>query len=114
MYELVFDLHELTKNFEAKGKETWPYVDYICAVVNMYANMCLTANTKAIKQMFEIGLNESHILLCIHKDTDRLNIHEKIKQSYMFLTRTMFIENDPIAPGIDQKNRCYIWEKLAA
>ena len=76
--------------------------------------MCLSANTKAIKQMYEIGLNESHILLCIHKDTDRLNIHEKIKQSYMFLTRCMFIENDPIAPGIDHKNRCYIWEKLTA
>lgn len=63
--------------------------------------------------MFEIGLNESHILLCIHRDTDRLIIHEKIKQQYMLLTRCMFIENDPISPNISNKNRCYIWEKLA-
>jgi len=50
--------------------------------------------------MFEIGLNEPHILLCIHKDTERLTIHEKVKQFYMLLTRVMFIENDPISPGI--------------
>jgi len=30
----------------------------------------------------------------------------------MFLTRTMYINNDPVSPGIMQKNRCYIWEKL--
>jgi hypothetical protein len=112
-YELIFDLHELTRNFNAKGKETWPYIEYICAVLNLYSHMCLSANTKAIKQMFEIGLNESHILLCIHRDTDRLIIHEKIKQQYMLLTRCMFIENDPISPNISNKNRCYIWEKLA-
>jgi hypothetical protein len=48
-YEMQFDLHELTKNYESRGKETWPYIDYICAVVNLYATMCLSANTKAIK-----------------------------------------------------------------
>lgn len=31
----------------------------------------------------------------------------------MFLTRTMYIENDPIAPGISRKNRCYVWDRLA-
>jgi len=111
-YELIFDMHELTRNQETKGKETWPYVDYICAVLNLYAHMSLGANVKAIKQLQGIGLDEAHILLCIHRDTERLTINEKIKQMYMFLTRTMFIENDPIAPGIMSKNRCYIWEKL--
>jgi len=81
-------------------------------VLNLYAMMCLSANVKAIKKVMEVGLNESHVLLCIHKDTERLMIHEQIKQQYMLLTRCMFIDNDPIAPGIVQKNRCYIWEKL--
>lgn len=31
---------------------------------------------------------------------------------YMFLTRVMHIQNDPIAPGISNKNRCYVWERL--
>lgn len=111
-YELIFDLHELTRKYETKGVETWPYVNYICAVVNLYAHMCLSANTQAIKHMAEIGLTEAHILQCIHKDTEKLLIHEKLKQSYMFLTRVMYIENDPVSPGIMHKNRCYIWEKL--
>jgi hypothetical protein len=119
-YELIFDLHEMTRNYETKGKETWPYIDYICAVINLYAHMCLSANTKAIKQMADVGLDEAHILLCIHEHhegdgggkKEKLLIHEKIKQSYMFLTRCMFVENDPVSPGIALKNRCYIWEKL--
>ena len=50
-YELIFDLHEMTRNFETKGKETWPYIDYICAVIQMYAHMCLSGNTRAIKEV---------------------------------------------------------------
>jgi hypothetical protein len=42
-----------------------------------------------------------------------LEIHEKLKYIYMFLTRTMYVENDPIAPGISSKNRCYVWDRLA-
>lgn len=30
----------------------------------------------------------------------------------MSIARSMYIYNDPISPGIAQKNRCYIWEKL--
>jgi hypothetical protein len=48
-------------------------------------------------------------LCCISPDNERLEIHEKIKYIYMFLTRTLFIENDPIAPCISHKNRCYVW-----
>jgi hypothetical protein len=31
---------------------------------------------------------------------------------YMFLTRVMHIQNDPISPGISNKNRCYVWDRL--
>ena len=81
-------------------------------MLNLYAHMCLSANQKAIKKVQEIGLNESHILLCIHPDNDKLIIHEKFKQIYMFLTRCMYVNNDPISPGIGLKNRCYVWERL--
>jgi hypothetical protein len=43
-YELIFDMHELSKSYDLKGKETWPYVDYIAAVINLYAHMCLSGN----------------------------------------------------------------------
>jgi hypothetical protein len=43
-YEMIFDIHELTKNYNTKGKETWPYIDYICAVINLYAHVCLSGN----------------------------------------------------------------------
>ena len=62
--------------------------------------MCLDANIQAIKLLQEIGLSEAHILLCIHSDTERLHIHEMIKQSYMQLTKAMYISNDPLSPGI--------------
>jgi len=43
-YELVFDLHEMTKRYEMKGLETKPYIDYLCAVLILYAHICLSAN----------------------------------------------------------------------
>ena len=112
-YELIFDLHEMTRNYETKGKETWPYIDYICAVISLYAHMCLSGNQRAIKEVQQVGLNESHILCCICQDNERLVIHEKIKQHYMMLTRVLFIQNDQLSPGIDNKNRCYVWDKLS-
>lgn len=111
-YELIFDMHELTKNYETKGKETWPYIDYICAVIKLFGHLCLSANTKAIQAVQETGLDESHVLCCIAPDNERLIIHEKFKQIYMFLTKNMYILNDPISPGIVMKNRCYVWDKL--
>jgi hypothetical protein len=111
-YELIFDMHELSKSYDIKGKETWPYVDYIATVISLYAHMCLSGNKRAIKCIQETGIDESHILCCISQDNERLVIHEKLKQMYMFLTRVMHIQNDPISPGISNKNRCYVWDRL--
>ena len=36
-YELIFDMHELIKNIDVKGIETKIYIEYICAVINLYA-----------------------------------------------------------------------------
>ena len=112
-YELVFDFHELTNNYETKEKATWPYIDYICAVVNMYAHMCLGGNTKAIRSIIQMtGIDETFIIQTISQDMESIKIHEKLKQAFMFLTRVLFIENDPISPGINRKNRCYVWDQL--
>jgi len=78
-YEIIFDMHELTKNYGKQGKNTEPYVDYICAVLNMYAHICIGGNASAIKKLQEIGLDEGHILLVTHMDNPTLRIHEKFK-----------------------------------
>lgn len=89
---MVFDLHELTKNYETKGKETWPYIEYICAVLNLYSHLCLSSNVTAIEKiMSKAGIKEDFILQTIGEDTDRLQIHEKLKQSFMELTKHLFI-----------------------
>ena len=41
---MIFDMHELTKNFDTEGKESQPYVNYICAVLNLYLAICVGGN----------------------------------------------------------------------
>jgi hypothetical protein len=60
----------------------------------------------------DTGVDESLILCCISSDQKRLIIHEKLKQAFMFLTRVMYIQNEFIAPGIAEKNRCYVYSRL--
>lgn len=48
MYEEL-DLHEITKKYDSKENDIQPYIDYLCAVLNLYSHMCLSANTHAIK-----------------------------------------------------------------
>ena len=107
-FDLIFDLHELTLNYE----KTRPFIDYICAVVNLYGYLCLSSNQEAINLVGKTGLTDSHISLCIHKDKETLIIHEKLKTAYMFLARCMFIESDPIYSSIQNKNRCYVWDRI--
>lgn len=73
-------MHELTKNVDAKGRETSIYIDYICAVINLYSSVCLDSNLEVIRHvMRQTGLDESHILCVIANDNERLIIHEKFK-----------------------------------
>lgn len=46
------------------------------------------------------------------QDKKELKIHEKLKQMYTYLARVLYVENDPISIGIDNKKRCYVWQKL--
>jgi hypothetical protein len=60
----------------------------------------------------DVGLSESHISLILHQDTKKLVVHEKLKSAYCFLARVMYIENDSIVNNIDNKNRCYVWDRI--
>ena len=111
-YEMVLDMHEMTKNAEQNGNDTSPYIDYICAALNMYAHMCFDGNSQAVTMMRDIGLDNEHILLCIHQDQDKLIIHEKLKPYYMLISNVLFVENDKFSTKINQKNRIYIWDRL--
>lgn len=110
-YELVFDMHELTdKSFAVNSPMCSKiYVDYIVAVLNLYGNLCLSSNQKSIKAIQETGLNETHLILCMAQDKRELKIHERLKQMYTYLARVLYVENDPISIGIDNKKRCYVW-----
>ena len=82
-YDPIFDLHELTKNYDLAGVGPYNvvnYVHYICAVLNLYTHLCLSANLKAINLVIGAGIDESHILCCLAPDTSRSTIHEKLKQ----------------------------------
>lgn len=74
--------------------------------------MCLGSNSHTIDLLNEVGLSESHISLILHKDTKELIVHEKFKTSYCYLARVMFIENDYIVNCIENKNRCYVWDRV--
>jgi hypothetical protein len=115
-YDLIFDLHSLTKKYyfndDSKGRGIKLYLEYICAVVDLYSTMSLGSHTKCIDLLENVGLSESHISLVLHKDTKKLIIHEKFKASYCFLARSMFIENDAIVNHINDKNRCYVWDRI--
>lgn len=65
-----------------------------------------------IDMLSDVGLSESHISLILHKDTSNLTVHEKLKTSYCYLARVMFIENDSILNCIENKNRCYVWDRI--
>lgn len=109
-------MHELTKNYDLAGVGPYnvvPYVHYICAVLNLYTHLCLSANTKAIRAIYDAGIDESHILCCLAPDTSRSTIHEKLKQQYMQLARVIYVQNEARPPGSRILNRCYGWAHLS-
>ena len=85
-----------------------PYIDYISSVIDLYSHMCLTRNTKAITKVKNIGLSYDHIITCINNK----HIHEKLKSSYIFAAKVLFVDNDPFPTVLVYKNRCYFWEAL--
>ena len=76
-YEMALDLHMLTENCTAEGKESQPYIDYICACIELLLACSRGGRFQdTMSKLESIGLDQEHILLCISPDADRLIIHE--------------------------------------
>ena len=54
---MVFDLHELSRNADAEGKETQPYIDYICAVLRLLLSAAAGGNHEIVRQVEAVGLS---------------------------------------------------------
>ena len=97
---MVFDMHELTKNYDTEGKESQVYIDYICAVIELYLATCLGSNQRNMQRVQDkCGLNQEHILMIVapdqishsdHKDLG-LVIHEQFKQVYMKVCKIFYV-----------------------
>ena len=74
--------------------------------------MSARGNTRTIDLLNSVGLSESHISLALHKDSPNLIIHEKFKTAYCYLAKHMYIDNDKMKDCIDNKNRCYVWDRI--
>ena len=62
LFDITFDLQDMSQKFET----LMPYIEYMAAVINMYASMCLSRNHYAIAKVKELGLSHEHIITCIN------------------------------------------------
>ena len=99
-FDIIFDLVDIS----AKHEILVPYIEYISTVIELYAHICLSRNNQGIQKVKEIGLSYDHIITCI---TNK-NIHERLKASYIFLARVIFVDSDPFPTLNAYKNRCYL------
>ena len=100
MFDIVFELQEIS----AKHEILMPYIDYICAIIDLYSNICLSRNIEGIKKVKDIGLNFDLIVNCIGNS----NVHEKFKASFIYAAKVLYIDNDPFPSLVNYKNRCYL------
>ena len=111
-YEMTLDLHELTANANKEGWESQPYIDYICACIELLLACSKGGRFKDTKRLLEdLGLDQEHLLLCISPDAERLVIHEQLKQTYMKVCNELYIDIELEKDRICRQNRCYIWER---
>ena len=96
---VVFYLVDLSKNHQ----DTLFYIKYVCAVLNLYANMCLSRYRNAVKLIKEKGLRYDHIYEALYNP----NVHYKFKESYYFIARVLLIDIDPYFSVLKTRNRCY-------
>ncbi|CDW72551.1 inositol-triphosphate receptor [Stylonychia lemnae] len=101
-FEITFDLQEMTLKYET----CMPYINYICAVIDLYANMCIGRNADAIKRVREIGISPDLVINVLQNK----NIHEKFKASIIKIAKVAFIDCDPFPTLAKSKNRCFFWE----
>jgi hypothetical protein len=107
--DLVFDLVVLSEN----EQETMPYIDYIAAVLELYAMLCLDRNEKASKILQGppgLGLTSAFIKLVIEQP----KLNKKLRSAFIFLAHVMFIDMEYYTSLKKPQNRCYFWQDLIA
>lgn len=98
-FDIIFDLSELSILERDQPGFVKPYIDYICAVLNLYAAICAGRNQLAIVALRDrIGLNLQMILTIAESFTkELLPINANLKVAFLKLTRTFILENYPYA-----------------
>lgn len=96
--ENSFTLEELSEH----EKLLMPYIDYICAIVELYAYLCLDGNIpKNLEAVGKAGLSFTHAISTLKND----KIHIKIRNSYSFLIRVFFLDIEPFISIMNNYNR---------
>lgn len=82
-------------------------VEYVAAVLELLANMCLSRHKAAIEKVSNrLGLRFHHLHECI----DNKDIPTKIRRGYLKLCRVIFVDRDPFTFLTEYKNRSYYWD----
>ena len=88
--ELIFELVTLSSNADLIPL----YIDYIAAVIMLYASICVSRNQLAIKVIrseLGAGLSARHLKKVISSKS----IDEKLKAAYVYAAKVLFIDNVP-------------------
>jgi hypothetical protein len=103
--ENSFTLEELCEH----DKILMPYIDYVCAVVELYAHLCLNGNiNNNLTEVNKTGLSFNHAMAVLKSD----KLHIKLRNSYSFLIRVIFLDIEPFISIMNNYNRCYFWNSL--
>lgn len=82
-------------------------VDYIAALIELVASICLSRNNNAINLIinnFEFSFKRILDLIT------NVRIHSKIRRYLLFLIRVLFVDVDPYLRYSEFSNRCYYWD----
>ena len=79
-----------------------PYIDYICAVVELYAYMCMDGHISSnIEAVNKCGISFTHAMSVLKND----KIHIKLRNSYSFLIRILFLNVEPFISIVSDTNK---------
>ena len=92
------------ENLSERPEETLPYIEYIAAVLNLYASMFLNRYRFSNHKIENWGLTFDHIFEAIKSP----KIHYKFKESYILVLKVFFIEVEPYASIYEERHRCLL------
>ncbi|KRX03380.1 hypothetical protein PPERSA_12659 [Pseudocohnilembus persalinus] len=100
-----FYIEEICKAAPEKP-DLYPYINYVAAVVQLYANLCKGRNKKSLKKMQTLGISNDHILCILKSAYTTLNL----KSSYYTLYQVLFLDIEPFLSLNNTFNRNWLPE----